>query len=380
MKPVLAAGLLLASAISVTQISVAHAQDAPLTIGATFAVTGPAASLGISEKNVMEVLPKTIGNTPVKYVVLDDGGDPGRAVRNARQLIEEYKADVIIGSTTIPASMAINDVANQTKTPQIACAPIPASGYVFSPPQTAELMVEGLVEAMKARNVKTVAYLGFADSLGDQNYAAFTHAAEPAGIKVVANERFARTDTSVTAQVLRVMQAKPDAVFISASGTPAALPQIELVRRGYKGPTYFLHGVVNNDFLRVGGKSLEGTMATAGPFSVARELPDNNPIKAHALKMIAAYEAAHGAGSANAFAAYAWDGYELVAAALPAALAKGKPGTPEFREALFAALQSGKEVVGASAVYTMTAKNHNGADGRARVLVQIKDGQFHLIK
>jgi branched-chain amino acid transport system substrate-binding protein len=359
----------------------AHAaDDVVLTIGATVTVTGPAASLGISEKNAIEVMPKKIGDTTVRYIILDDGGDPGRAVRNARQLVEEYKADAILGSTTIPASMAIGDIANQTKTPQVALAPIPAAGYVFSPPQTAELMVEGLVGAMKARNVKTVAYLGFADSLGDQNYVAFTHAAEPAGIKVVSNERFARNDTSVTAQVLRVIQSKPDAVFISASGTPAALPQIELMQRGYKGPTYFLHGVINRDFLRVGGKSLEGTIATAGPFSVAKELPDNSPIKPHAMAMIGLYEAAHGEGSANAFAAYAWDGYELVKAALPQALTKGKPGTQEFREALFAAMQSGKEVAGASAVYTMTATNHNGIDERARVMVQIKDGQFHLLK
>jgi branched-chain amino acid transport system substrate-binding protein len=152
------------------------------------------------------------------------------------------------------------------------------------------------------------------------------------------------------------------------------------MQRGYKGPTYFLHGVINRDFLRVGGKSLEGTIATAGPFSVAKELPDNNPIKPHAMAMIGLYEAAHGEGSANAFAAYAWDGYELVKAALPQALTKGKPGTQEFREALFAAMQSGKEVAGASAVYTMTATNHNGIDDRARVMVQIKDGQFHLLK
>jgi branched-chain amino acid transport system substrate-binding protein len=376
MKRIALAGLAIFSVMSV-----AHAaDDAVLTIGATVTVTGPAASLGISEKNAIEVMPKKIGDTTVRYVILDDGGDPGRAVRNARQLVEEYKADAILGSTTIPASMAIGDIANQTKTPQVALAPIPAAGYVFSPPQTAELMVEGLVGTMKARNVKTVAYLGFADSLGDQNYAAFVHAAEPAGIKVVSNERFARNDTSVTAQVLRVMQAKPDAVFISASGTPAALPQIELIQRGYKGPTYFLHGVINRDFLRVGGKSLEGTIATAGPFSVAKELPDNNPIKPHAMALIGLYDAAHGEGSANAFAAYAWDGYELVKAALPEALKKGKPGTQEFREALFAAIQSGKEVAGASAVYTMTAANHNGIDGRARVMVQIKDGQFHLLK
>jgi branched-chain amino acid transport system substrate-binding protein len=371
---------MLGTALAAAALMAGPALAQELTIGATVTATGAAASLGIPEKNAIELMPKMIGNTPVRYVILDDGGDPGRAVRNARQLVEEYKADVILGSTTIPNSLAIGEVANQTKTPQIAMAPIPAKDFVFSLPQTADLMVEGLVEHMKAHKVKKAAYLGFADSLGDHNYAAFLKYAKPAGIEVVTNERYARNDTSVTAQVLRVMQAKPDAVFISASGTPAALPQIELKSRGYKGQSYFLHGVINRPFLRVGGKSLEGAIATAGPFSVAKELPDSNPIKKGAVAMIDAYDAKHGAHSANSFAAYAWDGFEIVKAALPAALAKGKPGTEAFRVALREAIESGKEVVGVGAVYKMTATDHNGLDGRARVLVVIKDNNFHPIR
>lgn len=372
---------LLGAALAVAiLVGPAHAQDMTLTIGATVTATGPAASLGISEKNAIELMPKSVGKIHIRYVILDDGGDPGRAVRNVHQLIEEYKADVILGSTTIPNSLAIGDVANQTKTPQIALAPIPAKGFVFSLPQSANLMVAGLVEHMKAHHVKRAAYLGFADSLGDHNYAAFLKYAKPAGIEVVTNERFARHDTSVTAQVLRVIQAKPDAVFISASGTPAALPQIELRQRGYKGQTYFLHGVINRPFLRVGGKSLEGAIATAGPFSVAKELPDTNPIKQGAVKMTEAYDAKYGAGSVNPFAAYAWDGFEIVKAALPTALAKGAPGTEQFRVALREAMESGKEVVGVGAIYKMTPSNHNGLDARARVMVIIKDNNFHPIR
>ena len=375
MKGVLGAVVALGASIVAAQ-----ADDTVLTIGATVSATGPAASLGISEKNTIELLPKMIGAVPVRYIVLDDGGDPGHAVRNAKQLVEEYKADVIFGSSTIPCSIAINDVANQTKTPQIALAPIPASNYVFSLPQTADLMVSGLVDHMKANKVKHAAYLGFADSLGDHNYAAFLKFAEPAGIKVDANERYARNDTSVTAQVLHVMQAKPDAVFISASGAPAVLPAAELRQRGYKGQIYFLHGVINSAFLRVGGKNVEGAIATAGPFSVARDLPDSNPIKPHAMTLIDAYEAKNGAGSADAFAAYAWDAFELVKAALPQAVAKAKPGTPEFRVALQSALEATKEVAGAGAIYSMSATDHNGIDNRARVLVGIKDNKFFLLQ
>ncbi|MEQ8296651.1 MAG: ABC transporter substrate-binding protein [Nitratireductor sp.] len=356
----------------------AHAQETTLTIGATITATGAAASLGIPEKNAIELMPETIGDVKVRYIILDDGGDPGRAVRNARQLVEEYNADVIIGSTTIPNSLAIGEVANQTKTPQIALAPIPATDFVFSLPQTADLMAEGLVLHMKEHGVKRAAYLGFADSLGDHNYHAFTKYAEPAGIEVVTNERFARNDTSVTAQVLRVMQSKPDAVFISASGTPAALPQIELKGRGYKGMTYFLHGVINRPFLRVGAKSIEGSFATAGPFSVARALPDSNPIKKGAVEMMDAYAAKFGE-EASSFSAYAWDAYEIIKAALPAALDKAAPGTEEFRIALKDAIERGEDVTGVSAVYRITKDDHNGLDERARVMVTVKGNEFHPV-
>ena len=368
-----------AAALSLT-IFAAHACRAEVVVGVVLGATGGSSSLGIAEKNAIDLLPRTIGGAAVRYVVLDDGGDPGLAVKNMRQLIEADKADVIIGSTAVPTALALGNMALQTKTPQISLAPIATNAYTFFVPQSAALMVAGLIEHMKAHGVKTLAYIGFSDALGDNNYQSTLKLAGPAGIKVVTDERYARTDTSVTAQVLKIMLAKPDAVFISAAGTPAALPQIEFVQRGFKKQSYFLHGVITEAFLRVGGKSLDGVIATAGPFAVAEDLPASNPIKAEAIAFKTAYETKFGKGTANTFAAYAWDAGLILKAALPAALAKAKPGTVEFREALHDALQGGHEVVGADAVYTMTAADHNGVDARARVLVTVKDGAFRLLK
>lgn len=357
----------------------AWAQPAALTIGVTLGVTGPAASLGIPEQNAVQLMPKEIDGTPVTYIALDDGADPGRAVRNARQLIEQYKVDAIIGSTSIPASMAVADVALQTRTPQLALVPMPTNDYSFSLPQSAELMAAGLVEEMVRRKVGTVAYVGFADSLGDQNFEAFNRLAVPAGLKVVANERFARTDTSVAAQILKVLQSKPDAVFVSASGAPAALPAIELKKRGYKGQIYFLHGVILPTFLRVGGRSVEGAIATSAPFAVAEELPDSDPVKAKALAFKQMYEKVYGPGTADTFASYAWDAYQLIANALPAAKAEATPGTPEFRAALKKHIETAAPFAGADAIYAMTPSNHNGLSEEARVMVRIEDGAFRVL-
>jgi branched-chain amino acid transport system substrate-binding protein len=372
---------LVAAAAALVLVSMSgQAVQAQVTVGVILGATGQSSSLGIPEKNAIELLPRQAAGVTLNYIVLDDGGDPGAAVKNMRQLVEQDKADVIIGSTSVPTALALGDTAVRTQTPQISLAPMPTNHYTFFIPQSAGLMVEGLIDHMKTHGVKRLAYIGFSDALGDRNFQSTLKLSGPAGIKVVTDERFGRTDTSVTAQVLKIILANPDAVFVSAAGTPAALPQIELVQHGYHKQSYFLHGVINNQFLRVGGKYLDGIIATAGPFAVAEDLPDSNPIKAKAIAFKKLYEGKFGPGTANTFAAYAWDAGLVLQAALPRALAKAKPGTVAFRQALREAIEAGHEVVGADAVYKMTPANHNGLDARARVLVTVKDGAFRLLQ
>ena len=357
---------------------------ADMTVGVLVGATGPGASLGIPYKNAFSILPPTLGGEKVRYIILDDGTDPSTAVKNARKLISEEKVDVLIGSTSVPTATAVVEVASELKTPHIALSPVAAPpsklGWTFPIPQPVPVMMEVVVEHMKANKVKTVGYIGFSDSWGDLVFKGFASQAEPAGMRIVANERFARADTSVTAQTLKIISTHPDAVVLGGSGTPGALPHMALVERGYKGPIYHNHGVINKDFLRVGGKAVEHAMAPTGPVMVAEQLPDNNPIKKVALEFTKAYEATYGAGSRNAFAAYSYDAYLRLAQAVPAALKKAKPGTPEFRAALREALENSKEVVGTHAVYNTTSADHNGVDKRSRVLVEAVNGEWKLVK
>jgi branched-chain amino acid transport system substrate-binding protein len=353
-------------------------------VGVITGATGPGASLGIPYKNTFSVLPKTLGGQPVQYIVMDDATDPTNAVKLARKLIVEEKVDLVIGSSSVPAATAMTDVAAELKTPQLALSPVGGAAsknpWVFSIPQPVGVMMGAVAENMKANGVKTVAYIGFSDSWGDLVLAGLKAHAEEAGFKIVAEERYARLDTSVAGQVLKLMASNPDAVVVGGSGTPGALPQVTLAERGYKGRVYHNHGVINKDFLRVGGKSLEGAFAPTGPVMVAEQLPDSNPIKKVALEFTKAYEAAYGAGSRNAFAAYSYDAYLLADHAVPVAMKKAKPGTPEFRQALRDALEATKDVVGTHGVYTMSPTDHAGVDNRARVLVRVENGDWKLVK
>lgn len=358
-----------------------------IRVGVTISTTGPAASLGVPQRNTMALLPKEIAGQTIEYTVLDDGADSTKAVANMRKLIEEDKADIIIGTSTTPASLAMINVAAETKVPMISLSasasiiqPMDATRrWVFKVPQNDNLMADAIVGHMAAAGVKTVGFIGFNDAYGDGWAREFTRAAGEKNITILASERYARADTSVTGQVLKLVAAKPDAVLIAASGTPAALPQKTLHERGYAGKYYQTHGVANSDFLRVGGKDVEGTILPAGPILVAAQLPDSNPIKAKALEYVAKYEAANGAGTVATFGAHAYDAAILFAASVPAALARGKPGTADFRAALRDAMEAQKNLVMTHGVASMTADDHNGFDTRARVMVTVQGGAWKLL-
>ena len=356
---------------------------ADITVGVSIAFTGPQASLGVHYKNAFDLMPKTLGGEPVKFIILDNAGDASNAAKNGRKLVTEDKVDVIMGSNGVPQTLALAQIATESQTPMLTLSPVslPAESvhWTFIVPQPTELMMDAVAKDMKKRNIKTVAYIGFSDGWGDLVYKASESHMASAGYKLVTNERYARNDTSVTGQVLKIMATNPDAVIVGGSGTAGALPQIALRERGYKGPIYHNHGTVNAEFIKVGGKNVEGAIAPTGPVVVAGELPAGYATKALGEDFMKRYESTFNLGR-NAFAAYSYDAVLLVAAAVPVALKKAKPGTPEFRAALRDALETVKGVVGTHAVYTMTPTHHNGMDDRARVLVDVKDGQWRLMK
>ena len=360
---------------------------AQVRIGVTISTTGPAASLGVPQRNSIALLPKEIGGQAVEYIVLDDGADSTRAVANTRKLIDESNVDAVVGSSTTPASLAMIDVASEKKVPMISLAasvrliaPMDAQRrWVFKTPQNDSLMADAIAEHMAKSGVRTVGFIGFNDAYGDGWLTEATRALETNGIKLVAVEKFARADTSVTGQVLKLVAAKPDAVLIAGAGTPAALPQKALRERGYAGKYYQTHGVANMDFIRVGGKDLEGTFLPSGPILVASQLPDSNPIKVQAGDYVRKYEAANGAGTVATFGAHAYDAAMLLQAAIPVALKSAKPGTTEFRAALRDALEGLHGQVLTHGIADMSDTDHNGFDKRARVMVTIQNGTWKLL-
>ncbi len=366
-------------------VSMASAAQADINIGVTLSATGPAASLGIPEKNTLELLPQSIGGEKINWTVLDDASDTTKAVTNTRKLITEDKADVIIGSTVTPNSLAMVDIVADAGVPMISMAASarivdptnPRTHWVFKTPQSDTLMADAIAVSMKANGVRRLGYIGFNDAYGDSWLAEMKQSGKTAGIEVVDAEKYNRNDASVTGQVLKLIATNPDAILVGASGTPAATPQKELVARGYKGKIYQTHGVANADFLRVVGNDGNGTLLPSGPMLVYEQLPDSNPLKKSAAAYVTQYEKKF--GTRSTFGGHAWDAWQLLNYAIPVALQKAKPGTPAFRTALRDALESAN-VVGVHGVFVMTPHDHNGLDNRGRVMVRIDNGKWVLQK
>jgi len=358
---------------------------ADINIGVTLAATGPAASLGIPQKNTIELLPTSIGGEKVNWIVLDDASDTTKALTNARKLISEDKVDVIVGSSTTPNSLAMREAAVDSGTPMISLAASaqiinptdPKTRWIFKTPQNDALMADAVAVSMKANGVKTLGYIGFADAYGDGWLAEIKRSAQTAGIKVVAEEKYNRNDPSVTGQVLKLIAANPEAILIGAAGTPGATPAKELAARNYKGKVYQTHGVANPDFLRVVGKDGNGEILPTGPMLVYEQLPDSNEVKKTAAAYVTMYEKKF--GTRSTFGAHLYDAYILLSKAIPEALKKAKPGTKEFRAALRDALEN-SNVVGTHGVFVMNANDHNGLDNRARVMVKVENDKWVLIK
>src|SRR3954467_2673824 len=362
----------------------ALAQTNEVTIGISITTTGPAAALGIPERNALDFVVKEIAGVPLKVIVLDDGGDPTNATTNALRFVTESKADIMMGSSTTPSTIAVSNVANEAGIPHIGLAPFPITPerakWSVTMPQPIPIMGKVLYEHMKAHNVKTVGFIGYSDSYGDLWVNDFKGQGVPMGMSLVTEERFARPDTSVAGQALKLVAANPDAILIGASGTAAGLPQSELRDRGYKGLIYQTHGAASMDFIRIAGKAAEGVLMASGPVMDPEDQPDSALTKKPGLALDTAYEAKYGAKSRSQFAGHSYDAFLVLERIIPVALKKAKPGTPEFREALRQALVTEREIAASQGVYNFTEKDRYGLDDRSRILLTVKDGKYVLAK
>lgn len=380
----LLSALIMASTLGASVL--ASSAQADIKVGVVTSSTGPIALVGIPQKNSVPLLPDSAGGERIRYIALDDGSDPTAAVKAFKKLINEEKVDAIIGPSGTAAAMGVIQFVAESGTPMpaptgSAAVVLPMTEekkWVFKTTQNDDLIASALVEHMQKAGIKTIGIIGTADPYGENWAKVMKGLTEKAGIKIVATESFQRQDTSITGQSLKVLMANPDAVLVAAPGSSSVLPQTTLKEQGYKGKMYQTHGAALDPFLRLGGKAVEGTILAASLMLVLDEVPDS-PSKAIASKYVADYQKIYGSTPAT-FGANVYDAGLLLQNAIPAALEKGKPGTPEFRAALRDALENTKELPATQGVYNMTPADHSGFDERGREMITVTNGSWKLIK
>ena len=359
-----------------------------VTIGVDFSTTGPSASLGIPNQRAMELAPQVIGGLKVRYIHLDDASDPATAVQNVKRLISQDNIDVLIGPSVTPPTIAIIETIAEAKVPIITfgsttrlVAPMDAKKkWVFKTTPNDNIFCTALVDEMARKGVKTLSLIVVNDPYGESWTTAITQETASKGIKIVDVEKFNRDDPSATAEALHAMSSHPDAIVVSAVGTAADTPSKALSQLGYKGMVFHTGGMVNADFLRVGGSAVDGIYSPSPPMVVSEQLPDGYPTKKAGVAFLRMYEAKYGQGSISQYAGHVWDAIKILDVAIPIAMKKGKPGTVEFREALRDAMENDiHNVVGVQAVYNMTPEDHSGIDQRGMVMVQVVNGSWKLV-
>ncbi|MBH5386980.1 ABC transporter substrate-binding protein [Bradyrhizobium diversitatis] len=366
------------------QLVVASASAADINVGILLSTTGPAAAIGSAERNGASFGATEIAGHKVNYLFLDEASDSTAAVAATRKLFQGSNIDILVGPTTTPGSFAVIDPAVEYRLPVITLAPVNAlvspvdarKRWIFKTTTNDDHEAAPLFAHMKKSSVKKLALIGFGDSYGDAWSKVSAEMCAAAGIALVADEKYARTDNTVVGQILKIVAAEPDAVLIAASGAPAALPLLQLREKGFAGKVYGTLGATFGDFRKLTGTQGDGIFVPLSPAVGAASLPDHHPAKQAALEFIRRYEAKFGPGSRNIFAGSAYDALLLIERAAPAALKAGAPGTAEFREGLRSAIEGLKSLAGSRGVYNYGPNDHTGLDQSALTLGRLEKGEW----
>jgi len=356
----------------------------PYRIGAVIDISGPSSSLGVPERNTLQMLADKVNAAggvnghPLELTILDNKSDETEAVLAVKKLIDQQKVLAVIGGSSSGTSMSMIDTVQKEKVPMISLAaastivePARERQWVFKTPQSDIVAINKLMGYLKEKGLTKVAFLYMNNAYGDNGKKAFAVAAQAGGLQIVDEEKFEATDKDMTPQLTRVKTSGAQAAVIWAIP-----PSASIVTKNFKDlnmgiPLFHSHGVGNQTFIDLAQGGADGVILPIGKLTVVGQIPDSDPQKKVLTSYMDDYSKKYNSPP-NSFGGYAWDAFYL----LVNALEKAGPDRAAIRDQL----EKVQNFTSVSGVYNMSTEDHNGLKEDSMVLVQIENGKWKLLK
>lgn len=360
-------------------------------IGFVAAITGPASSLGVPERDVAVLIQKELDaaggvtdpagqKRPVRIIIHDDQSKADETVKAVKKLIADDRVHVVIASSQSPTSLAVVPIVTEARVPMISMAsshaivtPVRDRYWVFKTPQSNIHVAVHQVKYLQAKGLRKIASLYVNDAFGEDSRRGLAETLKGTGIEVVYEDKFEHADKDMTPQLTRVRASGAQALVVHAIPPAASIITRNFRDLGLTIPLIHNHGVGNKPFIDLAGGAAEGVIFPIGKMLVAEELPDADPQKRVLLDFVAWYEKGTGKPRST-FAGHAWDALRMVLpilARLPAG-ATLEQARAQIRDEL----ERTRNFVGTGGIFNMSPEDHVGLDERSMVLVRIEGGRW----
>jgi branched-chain amino acid transport system substrate-binding protein len=360
----------------------AQAQE-PIRIGSFLSVTGPASFLGDPELKTLEMMVEEINTDggvlgrKLQLQAYDDGGDAEKARTFAKRLLEQDKVDVIVGGSTTGTTMAAAPLAEQAGVPFISLAGAvviiePVRKWVFKTPHTDRMACDKVFVDMKTRGFTKAALISGSGGFDKSMRAECLKVAPNHGVQIVADETYGAADTDMTAQLTKIKGSGAHALLNAGFGQGPAIVTRNRMQVGLAQPLYQSHGVASKEYIKLSGDAAEGVRLPAAALLVADLLPAGDPQKPVVTAYRNDYEARY-KSEVSTFGGHAYDGLMLVLNAIKAA---GGTDKAKLRDAI----EATRGYVGTGGVVNMSATDHMGLDLSAFRMLEVKGGNWSLVK
>jgi branched-chain amino acid transport system substrate-binding protein len=354
----------------------------PIKIGAIFSVSGPASFLGEPERNTAQMMVDEINKTggvkgrKLELIVYDTQGDATKAVQAVNRLIKNDKVVAIIGDSTTGNSMAVIPIVEKVQVPIISCAAgikitEPVKKWVFKTAQNDALAVMKIFEHMREQKIKKIAIITVSDGFGSSGREQLKLKAGEFGIEIISDETYGPKDTDMTAQLTKIRGTAAQAIVCWGTNPGPAVVARNAKQLGIKIPLYMSHGVSSKRFIELAGEGAEDIILPSGRVIVADQLPDKDPQKKALLSYVNNYRK-HFKVEGDHFGGHAWDAIMLIRDAIE----RGDATPAAIRDQL----EKTKNFAGIGGVFNYSEQDHAGLTKDAFVLVQVKKGDWKLIK